>query len=94
VNLFIQESAERDILRQVEWYAEKGVPASTRLAACESAVGRHHLDIDRRVAASFRSGGSGKASPMTEFDWLYLVIMPLFVPCVGGLAVWAARFIP
>jgi plasmid stabilization system protein ParE len=27
VNLFIQESAERDILRQVEWYAEKGVPA-------------------------------------------------------------------
>ncbi len=31
---------------------------------------------------------------MTEFDWLYLVIMPLFVPCVGGLAVWAARFIP
>jgi plasmid stabilization system protein ParE len=27
VNLFIQEAAERDILHQVEWYAEKGVPA-------------------------------------------------------------------
>jgi plasmid stabilization system protein ParE len=27
VNLFIQEAAERDILRQIEWYAEKGVPA-------------------------------------------------------------------
>ena len=27
MNLFIQESAEQDILRQVEWYAEKGVPA-------------------------------------------------------------------
>jgi toxin ParE1/3/4 len=27
VNLFIQQAAERDILRQIEWYAEKGVPA-------------------------------------------------------------------
>jgi toxin ParE1/3/4 len=27
VNLFIQEAAERDILHQVEWYAEKGAPA-------------------------------------------------------------------
>ena len=27
MNLFIQEAAERDILRQVEWYAEKGLPA-------------------------------------------------------------------
>ena len=27
MNLFIQEAAERDILRQIEWYAEKGVPA-------------------------------------------------------------------
>ena len=27
MNLFIQEAAERDILHQVEWYAEKGVPA-------------------------------------------------------------------
>jgi plasmid stabilization system protein ParE len=26
VNLFIQESAEQDILRQVEWYAEQGLP--------------------------------------------------------------------
>lgn len=25
MNLFIQESAERDILRQVEWYAAKGL---------------------------------------------------------------------
>jgi hypothetical protein len=31
---------------------------------------------------------------MTEFDWLYLVIMPVFVVCVGGVAVWASRFIP
>jgi toxin ParE1/3/4 len=30
VNLFIQESAERDILRQVEWYADKGLPATAR----------------------------------------------------------------
>ena len=27
MNLFIQEAAERDILHQIEWYAEKGVPA-------------------------------------------------------------------
>jgi len=27
VNLFIQEAAEQDILHQVEWYAEKGLPA-------------------------------------------------------------------
>lgn len=26
MNLFIQESAEQDILRQAAWYAEKGVP--------------------------------------------------------------------
>ncbi len=32
---------------------------------------------------------------MTEFDWLYLVIMPLFVVIVGGVGFWAARrFIP
>jgi plasmid stabilization system protein ParE len=30
VNLFIQESAEQDILRQVEWYAEKGLPDIAR----------------------------------------------------------------
>jgi toxin ParE1/3/4 len=30
VNLFIQESAEQDILRQIEWYAEKGLPAIAR----------------------------------------------------------------
>ncbi len=30
---------------------------------------------------------------MTEFDWLYLVIMPVFVVCVGGVAVWASRLI-
>ncbi len=28
---------------------------------------------------------------MTAFDWLYLVIMPLFVVVVGGLATLAAR---
>ena len=27
MNLSIQASAEQDILRQVEWYAEKGLPA-------------------------------------------------------------------
>ena len=27
MKLFIQEAAERDILHQIEWYAEKGVPA-------------------------------------------------------------------
>ena len=27
MNLFIQDAAERDILDQVEWSAEKGVPA-------------------------------------------------------------------
>jgi toxin ParE1/3/4 len=26
VNLFVQEAAEQDILHQVEWYAEQGVP--------------------------------------------------------------------
>jgi toxin ParE1/3/4 len=26
VNLFIQDAAEQDILHQVEWYAEQGVP--------------------------------------------------------------------
>lgn len=26
MNLFIQEAAEKDIVRQVEWYAEQGVP--------------------------------------------------------------------
>jgi hypothetical protein len=31
---------------------------------------------------------------MSAFDWLYLVIMPIFVVAVGGAAVWAARFIP
>jgi toxin ParE1/3/4 len=30
VNLFIQESAEQHILRQIEWYAEKGLPAIAR----------------------------------------------------------------
>ena len=31
---------------------------------------------------------------MSEFDWLYLVIMPVFVVCAGGVVVWASRFIP
>ena len=31
---------------------------------------------------------------MTEFEWLYLVIMPAIVLVVGGIATWAARFIP
>ena len=26
MNVFIQEAAERDIVQQVEWYAEQGVP--------------------------------------------------------------------
>jgi toxin ParE1/3/4 len=30
VNLFIQEAAERDILRQVTWYTEQGVPDVAR----------------------------------------------------------------
>jgi plasmid stabilization system protein ParE len=30
VKLFIHEAAEQDILRQVEWYAEKGLPAIAR----------------------------------------------------------------
>jgi toxin ParE1/3/4 len=30
VNLFIQESAEQDILRQIEWYADKGLPTIAR----------------------------------------------------------------
>jgi toxin ParE1/3/4 len=30
VKLFIQEAAERDILRQVEWYADKGLPDIAR----------------------------------------------------------------
>jgi plasmid stabilization system protein ParE len=30
VNLFVQESAEQDILRQIEWYAERGFPAIAR----------------------------------------------------------------
>jgi prephenate dehydrogenase len=28
---------------------------------------------------------------MTEFDWLYPVIMPLFIVGVGGIGAWAAR---
>lgn len=32
---------------------------------------------------------------MSEFNWLYLVIMPIFVVAVGGAFAWAARrFIP
>ncbi len=30
MKLFIQESAEQDILRQVEWYAEQGLPDVAR----------------------------------------------------------------
>lgn len=30
MNLFIQGSAEQDILRQIEWYAERGLPAIAR----------------------------------------------------------------
>ena len=30
MNLFIQESAQQDILRQVEWYADKGLPEVAR----------------------------------------------------------------
>ena len=30
MNLFIQESAQQDILRQVEWYADKGLPDIAR----------------------------------------------------------------
>jgi toxin ParE1/3/4 len=30
VNLFIQEAAEQDLLRQVEWYAERGLPDIAR----------------------------------------------------------------
>jgi plasmid stabilization system protein ParE len=40
VTLFIQEAAERDILRQVEWYAENGLPVIARrfLAASFDAI--------------------------------------------------------
>ena len=30
MNLFIQEAAEHDLLRQVEWYAEQGLPDIAR----------------------------------------------------------------
>ncbi len=30
MNLFVQEAAERDLLRQVEWYAERGLPDIAR----------------------------------------------------------------
>jgi plasmid stabilization system protein ParE len=30
VNLFVQEAAEQDLLRQVEWYAEQGLPDIAR----------------------------------------------------------------
>ena len=30
MKLFIQEAAEQDILRQVEWYADKGLPDIAR----------------------------------------------------------------
>lgn len=30
MNLFIQAAAEQDILRQIAWYAEKGLPAISR----------------------------------------------------------------
>jgi plasmid stabilization system protein ParE len=30
VRLFVQQAAEQDILRQVEWYAEKGLPHIAR----------------------------------------------------------------
>ena len=30
MNLFVQEAAEQDLLRQVEWYAEQGLPDLAR----------------------------------------------------------------
>ena len=30
MNLFVQEAAEQDLLRQVEWYAEQGLPDIAR----------------------------------------------------------------
>ena len=43
MNLFVQEAAERHLLRQVEWYAEQGLPdiAMPLLATPEAGPPKH-----------------------------------------------------
>jgi plasmid stabilization system protein ParE len=82
VNLLIQEAAEQDILLQVEWYAQQGLPQ----------IARHfHSAITAALSAlvSMPEAGPPKASsnplltglrawPVSDFDafWIYYLVRP------------------
>jgi len=82
VNLFIQESAEEDILYQVEWYAERGLPDIARrfraasLAAIDALVAMPAAGPPRFVSNSRLAGL--RTWPLKDFDEfrVYYLVQP------------------
>jgi toxin ParE1/3/4 len=91
VNLFIQEAAERDILQQVEWYAEKGVPAiglrfSDAVAESLKAVIATPLSGAPKATTNPRLAGL-RTWPVKEFDEfrIYYMMRPELLTVVRVL---------
>ncbi|HUD59046.1 MAG TPA: type II toxin-antitoxin system RelE/ParE family toxin [Acetobacteraceae bacterium] len=82
MNLFIQEAAEQDILRQVEWYAEKGLPDIARrfhgavLDAIDAMLAMPEAGPPK-ASANPRLAGL-RAWPVKGFDesWIYYLVRP------------------
>jgi plasmid stabilization system protein ParE len=91
VTLFIQESAEADILRQVERYAEQGLPHIARrfhasiLAAIDALVAMPEAGPPRPTANAALIGL--RAWPVKGFDafWIYYLAGPERLTVVRGL---------
>ena len=72
MNLFIQEAAERDILLQASWYAERGVPEIARrfhaavMAAIDVLTGMPAAAPPRPTRNGLLAGL--RARPVTGFD--------------------------
>ena len=80
MNLIIQEAAEQDILRQIEWYAEKGLPTiaqrfqTAALDAIDALVAMPGAGSPRLTGNSRLSGlRSWPVKGFDEFHAYYLV---------------------
>ena len=82
MRLFVQEAAEQDVLRQVEWYAEQGLPeVAQRFSAGVAASLKRLVDVPEigslRPTANPKLAGL-RAWPVTGFEALrvYYLLQP------------------
>lgn len=57
MTLFVQEAAENDILRQIEWYAERGLPQIAR---------RFPIAVKEAIGALVAMPGAGSPKHITN----------------------------